>query len=731
MKFPAILCLGLAACWSCSSKDEISEPPISAIDQVDVFTGTGGLGWAVGSIPPGPMYPFAMARPGPDTSTLNSAPNFSHCAGYWYEDKELRGFSQLHLSGTGVPDYGVLMIMPALELSGPLPISERNYSQTLDHDRELARVGRYSVTMMPSRIKVEIGATLRTALYRITYPEGQAANLLLDLDHGLNGTTVSSTLTAGADKSEISGSFFHHGELVGSRGYEVHFVLKVDRPFKSIEQTTRQLAAAVDTSSSRTLNVQIGISFIDVATARANLDSEFMNWDLDAAETATREAWTRALAVIQVKGGTEAHRRRFYSALYNFQQMPTLFTEAGGKYRGLDKQVHDADGFTYYTDLSLWDTFRTFHPLITLLRPDIQRDFSLSMLRMTEQTGRIPKWPLATAETDTMIGYHGETVLVDGFLKGVEGIEGDTLWSHFRAAAFLEPASARKRDCISDYLALGYCPVEGNGRSASVTLENAFADFVLAKFARKIGRDEDAALLETRAGSWRPLVNTELGWIQGRNADGTFTPGFSEELFAEDFAEGNTRQWTTFVPHDVPGLAEAFGGREPFVAKLQGVFDGAVAAEKTALPDLWYWHGNEPDIHAPYMFAELGRSDLTERYVDWIIDARYPNGPAGLDGNDDGGTLSAWYVFSALGFYPKVGENRYVLGKPLFDEAVVALPGGTLTVRAIGLSESAIYVKKVELNGVRLAEPFVSHEAIAQGGELVFEMSETPVLDAY
>jgi len=266
----------------------------------------------VGSIPPGPMLPFGMARPGPDTSTNGGAPNFSHCAGYWYADKDVRGFSQLHVSGTGVPDYGVLMIMPALELDETRPVSERNYSQTLDHDRETAAIGRYTLTLVPSRIKVEIGATLRTSLYRITYPEGQVENLILDVDHGLNGTTETATLAVDAANREISGSFRHKGELVGPSSFELHFVLRADRAFQRSDASARQLVVGFDPAQGKIVNLQIGLSFVDVATARANLDAEFLNYDLDAAEAAAREAWTRALDVVHLTGGTEANRRRFY-----------------------------------------------------------------------------------------------------------------------------------------------------------------------------------------------------------------------------------------------------------------------------------------------------------------------------------------------------------------------------------------------------------------------------------
>lgn len=721
----------LAALLACSDPESAPAPQSTAM--VDVFTGTGGLGFTVGSLLPGPLLPFGMVRPGPDTSTNGGAPNFSHCAGYWYEDDEIRGFSQLHLSGTGVPDYGVLMVMPVLDYPSSGPIQESDYRAALDHDRESASVGKYAVTLMPSRIKVEIGATLRTAIYRVTYPEGQVSrDLVLNLGHGINGETRSSTITIDIAAGEITGQFSHEGEMTSPEPFDVYFVLKADRPFaKSRQEGHAAVLSLLDEPGAAVINFQIGVSFIDLATARQNLEAEWMNYDLSAAQQKALETWEKALSPIRISGGSEAHQKRFYTALYDLQQMPTLFTEAGGKYRGLDKNIHQADGFTYYTDFSLWDTFRTFHPLMTLIRPDLQTDFMKSMMAMTEQTGRIPKWPLATVETDVMIGYHGETVLVDSYLKNVGGLDGASLYAMLKKAAFMDPANPRKRDCISNYLALGYCPADQEGGSASKTLENAFSDFVLARLAEERGETVDAEALDVRAGSWRALINPANGVIQGKNVDGTFTSEFTEELFADEFVEGNARQWTTYVPHDITGLADSLGGIERYASTLEEFFVKTAATEKTVLPDLYYWHGNEPDIHAAYMFAELGRSELTERWVHWIMENRYKNDPDGLDGNDDGGTLSSWYVFSALGIYPKLAESRYVLGRPLFAEAVLELSGGTLTIRAKNLTEKAIYVRSATFNGTRLTEPFLSHAQVAGGGELVFEMSEEPVLGAY
>jgi predicted alpha-1,2-mannosidase len=732
----AVLLIAFAACKS-------NGPAASASSEVKPLIGTGGLGYAVGSVPPGPSHPFGLAKPGPDTATDGALPDFEHCAGYWSEDKDIRGFSQIHLEGTGLPDYGILMVMPMLAVPDG-PILETSYTQHIDHHLEKAEVGSYQVTLLPSAIGVEITATPHTSLYRITYPKAQPANLIVSLAHSLNGKTPDTSLAIDPMSRTITGDILYQGKISKGDGIRLFFAMRFDQPFASTETflgpdrspgSTSAQGAGVGAllsfgpSLSAPLHVQIGLSFIDVDTATKNLDAEWMRFDFEKARAANRSAWDQILGLVEIEGGTPDHRAAFYSALYHLHFMPTLFTEAGGNYRGIDGQVHNASGFTYYSDFSLWDTFRTFHPLIALLEPDRAADFSSSLLAMTDQSGRIPKWPLATGESDVMIGYHGETVLADSFLKGIPG-DGEKIYSYIRASAVdprapNAPMSLRQRDCLVPYLDHGYCPSDAEGGSGSKTLENAFDDFVTAALAQKLGHADDAAMFTARVQNWRKLANAD-GLVQGRKSDGSFTDNFREDLFNGDFVEGNSRQWSTFVPHDVEGLAEVRGGTDKAVAWLDGLFQISASMTWTPLPELGFWAGNEPDIHAPYLFAELGRPDLGDKWLDWVINNRYGVTPAGLPGNDDGGTMSSWYVFSALGFYPKLGENRYVLGKPLFPKAVVHLGAKTLTIVANNFSEKAIYVKNVRFNGRSLASPFVDHADLIGGGELVFDMSDTP-----
>lgn len=703
---------------------------------MDPFIGAGGLGFGVGSIPPGPAYPFGLARPGPDTSTLGGrAPSFSHCAGYWWEDDEIRAFSQIHLVGTGVPDYGALGLMPV----GALPegtLAPRHWRAGFDHARESAAPGAYTVQLLPSGIGVDVAATLRTSLYEVRYPEGTPRNLIIDLAHGLGtGQTVDGEIEVDPAAREVRGWLRHAGQMSNRYGgFPLYFVLKSEAAIESAQvmqsgvRTDANRAVGPDAGAvlrfgtdQPTVRVQVGLSFVDADGARANLVAEDVGFDLERARADAEAAWADILAPVRIEGGTEDERTIFYTALFHAYGMPTVLSDTDGRYRGVDDAIRIADGWTYYSDFSLWDTFRTQHPLLTLLTPDIQADMNRSMWAMTEASGRVPKWPLGTGETDVMIAYHGESVLVDSALKGVTGFDVEAAYQTLREAA-MRPApmeDARARDCADGYLSRGFCGIEEEGGATSKTLEAAFSDFVLAQLARHLGHDDEAARFAQRAGSWRNLADAQTGLLRGREAGGEFPAEFREDQFTEDLVEGNARQWTVFVPHQVPEWADALGGREAAVAWLDGFFTESAALEDTPLPDLFYWHGNEPDIHAPFLFAELERPDLTRKWARWVMDTKYRAGPDGLDGNDDGGTLSSWYVFAALGLFPKVAEARYVLSEPRFDRAQVDLPGGTLVIVREGEGDS---VREVRFEGTVVEGPFIEHDRIASGGELVFVM---------
>ena len=730
-RWPLLALAALAG--ACSSDPTPIDLADHALASVDPFIGSGGLGFAVGSIPPGPTHPFGFAKPGPDTSAGGGgAVGFAHCAGYWFEDDEIRAFSQIHLSGTGVPDLGVLAIMPVTAVPAG-PMSPDAYRAHFDHRKENAEVGRYTVTLDPSNIRVDISATPHTAIYRIDYP-AVGGQLVIDLAHGLGGgTTIDSDLTIDPASREVSGWLHHKGGMSGGYGgFRLFFLMRFDGEVTSTETFTgvtrfpgartatgAEAGAIVSFAGTQSLGVQIGLSFVDVETARANLTAE-QSFDIEKAVADTKAAWRPLLGKIAIEGASDEERRTFYSSLYRVHHMPTSLTEAGGKYRGIDGMVHTADGWNYYSDFSLWDTFRTLHPLFTLIAPDYQRDFSRSIVAMTVAGGMVPRWPLATGETWTMIGSHGESAVVDGWVKGVRDFDVDAFWSRVWPAVngtstFLGQTRS-SRECVESWTTRNYCAVGvDGGRTVSRTLENSYNDWLLARFAEGLGKTTEAAQLDARTRGWTHIFDPSVGFMRGKDGSGQFVAEFAEDIFSDEYTEGNARQWLPYVPHDLPELAKRMGGDDKLVEKMSAIFQGAADSEKTFLPDAFYWHGNEPDIHAAYVFSEVGRPDLTQKWVKWVLDERYDATPAGLDGNDDAGTLSAWYVFSALGIYPKVGTTTYYLGSPRYVRSQIMLGENTVTIEAV---EANATITEAFWNGSKLPGLTIDHSQLIQGGLL-------------
>lgn len=738
----ALLFVGAFGC-----ADEPS-PAVDPLPFVDPMIGTGGVGFSVGSIAPGPTHPFGLAKPSPDTSERGGAPGFNHCAGYYWYDSELRGFSQLHLEGTGVPDYGVLLVMPARALPEDR-LSESDYRSRFDHRDEAVKLGRYEVQLKDLGVRARVAATPRTSLYRFDYEGTEPASIVLHLDHALDGgETRDGSVRYDGDRG-FEGWLLHAGPMSGRHGgFHLYFAGRLDQtPTRVHGLNGREVGTSTQAARSglvlhfdapKSVRLQMGLSFVDVETARENLEAEWMDFDLDRAERETEDAWRPILSKVEVVSGgavPEAVLRRFYTALHHVFHMPTRLSESGGKYRGFDKEVHRASGFEYYSDFSLWDTFRTTHPLLALLAPSVQRDMNRSLLDMREKGGFLPRWPLATGYTWTMLGNHGETMLVDAMQKGVTGFDEEVVLDELLAAAegprTHQGVTRAARECWDDYTRLGYCSNEHSG-SVSRTLENALNDWTLGTLARKLGREEAAARLLGRAEGWKRHFDPEVGFLRAKHPSGEFVAPFDPALHGPDYIEGNARQYTLYPYQDLDGLTQLVGGPEAMLTRLLEMFEKAEAEYDPAWPNLWYWHGNEPSIHVPYFMAALGRPDLTHRFVRSIMDTLYPASPEGFAGNDDGGTLSAWYVFSALGFFPKAGTDEYWLGAPRFPEARVQLESGkTLRIVAEGYAEDAIYVSEVTLNGQRLSAPIIKHADLSGGGELVFRMSRAPVAGTF
>ncbi len=694
---------------------------------VDPFIGTGGEGFSVGSAFPGPQRPFGMVRPGPDTSSGHEPTEFSHCSGYAHVDTYIEGFSHTRMHGTGIADYGGVALMPVVGMTEAKQ-TQTGYRQRFTHATESASPGYYAVTLDDTKVKVELTATERVALHRYTFPVGSDATVLVDAAHALaNAKVDKSEVHLDAAAQTISGS----SHVIGSYsnragGIMIYYAARFDRPFMKSGVWQQGAAngawATFDATSDGVVGAAVGISFVDEAHAKLNLAAEAAPFDtVRAGATA---AWEAALAKILVEGRSERDFKIFYTALYHALLMPTLASDTDGSYRGFDGQVHVAQGFRFFSDFSLWDTYRTLHPFLDMLYPDLSREMLASLLEMGRALGAMPRWPVVSGDADGMVGDSAAVVFADALAKGVPNVDYAAAYEILKKSATV--SYPKGRGGVTEYTTTGYVPIESGGASAARTLEYAFDDFALAGMATALGHADDAAMLTAHSGAWKKLWDPAQGYVLGRHADGTFPPAIPLS-WADYYAEGDSWQYTFFAPHDPQGMADAMGGKGPMLDKLEQFFTHAACKPKVVgLPQPYYWQGNEVDIFSPWLFASLGDSARTARYTRWIMASLYGDGADGLPGNDDGGTMSSWYIFASLGFYPLAGTPTYILGSPIFTRATVHLGGGDLVVDAPASTPRARYVGGVTFGGTPLNGWRVAHGDLARGGTLAFSMKETP-----
>lgn len=769
--------LPLAACGSAAPPLEppSATPPavLTRVEQpnqyADPFIGSGGFGFRDGSSFPGAAAPHGLAKVGPDTrGAAFGTVRFLHFIGYWYGDDVIQGFSHLHLHGTGASDYGVLSVMPVPSFDPAKLTAEQNESR-FQKKSESASPGAYAVTLDSGPIRAELTATPRAAHHRYAFaksPAGTPAALLFDLAKHLEGGEIADAEIS-VDKAgqRISGRLHSLGGMTGGYGgYQVYFAARTRTAFSDYKvwsggsaPETKDHAQGKDVGlallfptpadgGAATIELQVAVSLVSAEYAQKSLDAELPDWDFDTTQKKTAAAWEKLLGVARVTGGSERERRMFYSSLYRCFLMPTVHSESDGTYLGFDGKRGTADGFDYVSDLSLWDTYRSLNPLYSLLAPGRARDVARSLHAMAKASGAFPKWPLAGGDSGSMIGAPAEFVLADTYLKGITDFDAAGAYDILRTAAMSgqsPPGGRGGRDHAEDYMQYGYVPSQVGG-SVSWTTEYARGDFALAELAQALGKQADADALHARARSYRPLYDPSAGFLRARKADGSFPwTSFSPESFSNDYIEANAWQSLWMNDHDVPGLVELLGGAEPFIAKLTQMFENtrsAYEAEDHENPTLgadrppYYWHGNESDIHAPYLFAQVGRPELTQRWVRFVMQTQYSDQANGLPGNDDGGALSSWYIFSALGLYPIVGSDRYVLSIPQFPKLELGIGGGVFTIEAVtaaGEPAAALlasgYVQSATLDGKPLAKPELRHSDLKPGSTLRFIIGSDPV----
>ena len=728
----------------------VASQPGELGSEVNVFAGTGGYFYLCPYDSPAATTPFGMVRVAPDTASLFLNKTALNGAGYYYADNKIIGFSQNRLVGADTEEGGSFRIIPTLASRVYEVIAEGQFAQ-FSHRDETAFPGFYAVKLPELGVLAELTATPRTAIHRYTFSKDEMPHLLLDVSSSLGGRRVEGGLVwVHPNNREIEGSITTFGSFSGRYGgLRVHFAARFSQPFtdhgtwNEDRFTPGGDSAAGDkigvdlafakTGPELTIEARVALSYVSITSARANLDAEG-GAAFDEAAAKAREQWEGVLGRIRIEGGTPDQRAIFYSALYRSFLMPTLFCDVDGQYMGFDKKVHEAGDYTYYTDFSLWDTFRTVHPLFTLIARAEQRDMLVSLTEMAKQGGSLPRWPAGCGYTGCMFGSPADMVITGSYLKGIRDFDAEAAYAAMcRTARGETPPGMDRRRAIEHYLVNGYLPNEKVSKSVARTLEFAYADSAIARLAEALGKTEDAKEFAAHGQFYRNLWDPETQYFRPKNVLGQFylelkptLLTYEEELLGGEltraYCEGSALQWRWGAPYDAQGLISLFKSKEYFVEELNAFFEGCTAKMGAWHPGGYYWQGNEPDLHAAYLFGEADRPDLTQKWVRWILDTRYANNYVGLDGNDDGGTLSAWYVFSALGFYPQAGSDRYWLAAPLFPKATLDIAGKKLEVIANDYAPGNIYADAVRINGKELDRWWFQHDEIADGGVIEFDM---------
>jgi len=731
---------------------------INPTDFVNPFIGTADHGHTF----PGAVLPGGLVQLGPDTGIKG----WDWCSGYHYSDSTIMGFSHLHRSGMGAGDWGDILLMPT---SGKLKVEPgtkenpgEGYRSKFSHQGEKASPGYYSVNLTDYRIKAELTVSERAGFHRYTFPKSEASHILIDMEHGIGDKCTDAQVKI-VNNTEIEGHRASNGFV---KKQNVYFCAKFSKPFNSSgtwvknnikpgskEESGTNIGAYIDfiTSENEVVEVKVGISYTSVAQARLNLDTEIPKWEFDRVKDDAKMKWDKALEKIEVamdKGTDETYNKQklvtFYTALYHSLLFPATFGDVDGKYMGLDNEVHAAKDFTYRSCFSLWDTFRAEMPLLTLINPERTNDVINTMIAQYEQGGWMPTpQQFGNSYTNDMIGDHPVVVILDALKKGIKNFDAEKAYEAVKKNAMETPPSdhrSRGRVGLADYLKYGYVPYDKVRESVSRTLEYAYNDWCVAQLAKVLGKTSDYEMFMKRAANYKNIIDTSTGFARPKNSNGEWLSPFDPKFIGQGnnrhYTEANAWQYTWFVPHDVQGLMILEGGRENFVKKLDSLFTTSSDIHST-VSDVTgligqYAHGNEPSHHTLYLYNYAGAPWKTQAMARNVMDSLYHEGPAGLCGNEDMGQMSAWYVLSAMGFYPVApGQNVYSIGSPEFSKVTIHLDksynnGKQFVIEAKNNSKANKYIQSATLNGKPLNKPWFDHADIKSGGTLIFIMGPQP-----
>ena len=711
---------------------------------VKLAIGTGGHGHTY----PGATVPFGMVQLSPDTYN----DGWDWCSGYHHSDSSIMGFSHTHLSGTGASDMLDFLLMPG---TGPTKLEPglrqnpgEGYRSRFSHDQEIAEPGYYSVVLRDFDIRAELSATERAGIHRYTFPKSDSSHFILDMVHSYSSTPVVWAYLKVVGNDMIVGGRSMKG---WAPGREIYFAMQFSKPFtkaeivsegKTLEANVREAKGTAlkcllhfQTNDNEVIHVKTGISGVGDEGARKNVAAEIPDWNFDGVRRAAHEKWNAQLSKIKIETKNPRQRTIFYTSLYHMMVAPTLFDDVDGQYRGMDSKVHQLPkGAHNYSTFSLWDTYRTAHPMYTIFQPERVPDFVNCLIRMAvESPGGVPIWPLQAKETFCMTGYHSSSVYAEAFVKGFKGIDFNTVYTPLRRRAMEDDYRG-----LGYYRKLGYIPCDKEEESVSKTMEYVYDDWAVAHVAKAVGAMDDYKALIERSKSYKNLFDPERRFMRPRLESGQwaepFTPtemGHSKQW--RDYTESDPWETTFSIQHDPAGYIKLFGGREGFVQKLDELFTTSSQLPADAPPDIagmvgQYAHGNEPCHHMAYLYLYAGVPHKTQARVRSLLEMEYDDQPDGLAGNEDCGQMSAWYVMSALGFYSvDPVSGNYVLGTPLVDQAEMELGGGKkLKVSVTRSSPSDAYIQSVRLNGKDHTKLWFAHSDIANGGTIEFVMTGAP-----
>lgn len=714
--------LGTLLLIGCQNNNSISTDKKNQplINYVNTFIGTGGHGHTY----PGASAPFGMMQLGPDTRLEG----WDGCSGYHYSDEYIYGFSHTHLSGTGISDYGDVLLMPTnRQIFNNGADGKPGYRAHFSHDNESAEPGYYKVHLDSTNIDVELTVSKRSGIHKYQFPSADNQYVILDLVH--RDKVLDAKIEKISD-TEIVG--FRHSEA-WAKDQRLFYSIKTSHPFTDVLQSPektgmpggRRSALKFNNPNNEPIYIKVGISAVDSEGARKNLEAEIGNKDFETIKTEVQDYWENQLEKIVIEGDNLDNKTNFYTALYHTMLAPNRYQDVDGRYRGMDLEIHNAD-FDYYSVFSLWDTYRAAHPLYTIIEQEKTNDFINTFLAKYDEGGIMPMWDLAGNYTDCMIGYHAVPVIADAYLKGIRDYDTE------KALEAMKHSATRDKFGLEAYKKYGFIPVDEESESVSKTLEYAYDDWTIAQMAKDMGKTEDYKNYIQRAQYYKNVFDPESKFMRGRFRNTWFAP-FDPYEVNFNYTEANSWQYSFYVPQDISGFINLLGGKDKLEAQLDELFSAKTDFTGRDQSDITgligqYAHGNEPSHHMAYLYNFVNKPHKTQERVYQILTELYKNDPDGVSGNEDCGQMSAWYILSSMGFYSVTpGSNQYIIGTPLFDKATINLENGKqFTVVAENRSETNIYIESAKLNGKSLEETFIKHSDIIQGGTLEFTMTDKP-----